>query len=276
MDRSTILDRIVVHKREEIARKRAQTPLAALHGRASGRQPPSSLYAALARPGLSVIAEIKRRSPSHAAYATEFSPAELAATYLANGAAAISVLADEAYFGSGADVIAEVVNVVQSARPVIYKDFVIDPYQVVEARALGADAVLIIVRATDVGALSESVACATALGMDCVIEIFVPQDIECALQAGARIIGINNRDLATFAIDMERSARLRTALPPDVLAISESGLACAADVRRAWQFGFDAVLVGEAILGARDVAGKVRELTAAVAFTGGTHDAQLA
>jgi indole-3-glycerol phosphate synthase len=259
----SILDQVVSHKYDEVGRNRAAISISALEACGRGRPPALRLSAVLARPGVSLIAEVKRRSPSNDAYATDFVAGRLARIYAANGAAAISALADQRFFGGGAEVVHEVVAAAGGSVPVLYKDFVVDPYQVAEARALGADAVLIIVRATDVGALRESISYAAALGMDCVVETFTPEDIHKALVAGARIIGINNRDLATFTVNIERSAWMRAALPPDVLSISESGLSSSDDVRRAGLLGFDAVLIGEAILRASDVAGKVRELSGA-------------
>lgn len=257
------LDEVIAHKHEEVRRKRAEQPLGALQTAIRSRPAAQSLAAVLARPGVALIAEIKRRSPAKQRYGADLSPGQLAPVYVSNGAAAISVLADERFFGGGAKTIEEVVAAVAGAVPVIYKDFIVDPYQVAEARALGGDAVLIVVRATDPVVLRESVSHAYALGMDCVVEVFTAEDAERALAAGARIIGINNRDLATFEIDIERSTRMRKALPPDILSISESGLNSPDDVRRAGLLGFHAVLIGEAILAASDVAAKVRELSSA-------------
>jgi indole-3-glycerol phosphate synthase len=263
MSKFTILDNVVSHKREEVRRKRQARPVGALEAESRMRRSPLSLAAVLAKPGVSLIAEIKRQSISQQAYAMNFDATRLAQTYSTYGAAAISVLADEQFFGGGPKVVEEVSSAVAGAVPVIYKDFIVDPYQVAEARALGADSVLIIVRAVDAVALRESVSLAHALGMDCVVEVFTPEDAREALGAGARIIGINNRDLSTLRIDIERSASMRAMLPSNVLSVSESGLASADDVRRAGMLGFNAVLIGEAILAAEDVAAKVRELSRA-------------
>ena len=263
MSKLTILDELLAHKHEEVCRKRAHRPVGTLEAEGRLRRPPLSLAGVLARPGVSLIAEVKRFSLAKQAYAAEFDAGRLARLYADHGAAAVSVIADERFFGGGADIVGEVAAAVGGAIPVIYKDFVVDPYQVAEAYAVGADAVLIIARAADAVALGESVARTHALGMDCVVEIFTPQDADLALAAGARIIGINNRDLVTSRIDIERSARIRAGLPPDVLSISESGLRSGDDVRRAGLLGFDAVLIGEAILTADDVPGAVRELSRA-------------
>jgi indole-3-glycerol phosphate synthase len=261
MPRPTILDDLISHKREEVREKRARRPIGALERVARTQPPPLNLAAALAGPGVSLIAEVKRQSLSKRAYCVDIGSDRLAGLYAANGAAAISVLADERYFGGGPDVVEMVVSGAAGALPVIYKDFILDPYQVAEARALGADAVLIIARTADGSSLHESVAYARALGMDCVVEIFTPEGADYAVAAGARIIGINNRDLSTMFIDLERSAWIRSSLPPDILTVSESGLNDPRDVCRAGALGFDAVLIGEAILTAADIASKVRELS---------------
>jgi indole-3-glycerol phosphate synthase len=185
---------------------------------------------------------------------------------VANGAAAISVIADERYFGGGAHIVEDVVMQVAGAVPVLYKDFVLDPWQVAEARAVGADAVMTTARALDIIQLHEILATAAELGMDCVVEIFTERDIALAMIAGARIISINTCDPPTLEIDLDRSTRLRATLPPGTLAISESGLNRGDDTRHARAAGFDAVLVGEAIVTAADIGAKVRELASAGSF----------
>jgi indole-3-glycerol phosphate synthase len=261
MPQLTILDSLVQQKREDVRRKREDRPIGKLEAALQTRESPLNLAAVFAGPGVSLIAEIKRQSLAKREYAADFIPSRLAQIYAAHGAAAISVLADERYFGGGPEVVREVCVTVARTVPVIYKDFIIDPYQVAEARELGADAVLIVVRGPDQLALRDSVSYARALNMDVIVEVFTSEDAEQALAAGARIIGINNRDLSTFAIDVERSGRMRAMLPSDVLTVSESGLSSGADVQRAGRLGFNAVLIGEAILSAADVAAKVHELS---------------
>ena len=254
------------HKREEVGRKRAHRPINALETTGRTRRSPLSLAAVLAQPGVSLIAEVKRQSLAGRAYRDEsdFHPFQLARTYAENGAAAVSVLVDELFFGGSPKLVEEVNSAVGGVLPVIYKEFIVDPYQVAEAYALGADAVLIIARPpVDAGALRESISHARALGMDAMVEIFTAEGASEALTAGARIIGVNNREYPTFTVDIERFSAIRATLPPDVLSVSETGLKSADDVRRAGQLGFNGVLVGEAILTASDVAGKVRELSGA-------------
>lgn len=261
--RANILEEILCHKREEVGRKKAVTPMQCLDERIAARLAPASLVQVLSRPGVALIAEIKRRSPTKPDFRKDFLPQSLAASYIGNGAAAISVIADERYFGGGPHIVEQVAAEAGGRVPVIYKDFIIDPYQVAEARAAGADAVLTIVRTVEPVALAEILSAASGYGMNCIVEIFSQDDAERAVVAGAAIIGINNRDLATFHINLERSARLREALPPGVLAVSESGLTSGEDVRRAGELGFDAVLVGEAIVGATDIGARVREFVTA-------------
>jgi indole-3-glycerol phosphate synthase len=255
-----MLDTILAHKPEEVAHRRRAVPLTALRDRAAAARPTRGFRAALARPGLALIAEVKQRSPSRGTFRTGFAPLELARAYAANGARAVSVLADEQFFGGGPEVVRQVANDEAIGLPVLWKDFVIDPYQVHEARAAGADAVLLIVRATAPELFRDLVALARELGLDALVETFVPEEVEQALEAGADLVGINNRDLGTFGVDLGRSARMRALLPAGVVSVSESGLGSRADLLEAERQGFDAVLVGEALLRGADVGARVREL----------------
>jgi indole-3-glycerol phosphate synthase len=254
------------HKLEEVRRKRARRPVEALRAAAGGRRPCLSLSAALSTPGVALIAEVKRQALSGRQYRaqSDFHPAQLARTYVDNGAAAVSVLVDELFFGGASRLLEEVNASIGGKVPILYKEFVVDPYQVSEAWSLGADAVLIIARPpVDAVALRESIHQARELGMESMVEIFTVEGAAEALEAGARIIGINNRDYPTNTVDVERYSSIRSTLPAGVLSVSETGLKSAEDVRRARQIGFDGVLIGEAILIAADVAGKVRELSRA-------------
>lgn len=257
------LDQLIARKQDEVERKRAQRPIHELEAAGAGRRSPLSLAAALSAPGVSLIVDLKRQSFGQQTYRAEFEPARIARICADHGAAAVSVLIDES-FGGSSIVCEEVASSVGGLLPIVYKEFIIDPYQVVEAYALGADAVLIIARPeTDPATLRECIRRADALGMDAMVEIFAAESGRQALAAGARIIGINNRDYPNTTINVERAAAIRGALPPAVLSVSESGLKSAADVRRAGELGYDAVLIGEAILTAPDVASKVRELSEA-------------
>jgi indole-3-glycerol phosphate synthase len=205
---------------------------------------------------VSVIAEIKRKSPSGGVLRPDASAADLAALYAANGAAALSVLTDFAYFG-GTD--ADLVEAQQaSGLPALRKDFVIDAYQIYEARALGATAVLLIVRSLADHELRDFLALADTLGLDALVETHSTDEVRRALDAGARIVGINNRDLDTLVTDPSLSLRLRPLIPPDVLCVAESGMREPAQVRELAQARVDAVLIGETLVKAPDSGAALR------------------
>lgn len=245
----SILARILAAKADEVAAARARRPLAEVE-RAAARAPAArSLAAALRRPTgapVRVIAEIKRASPSAGAIRPDADPAEIGAMYQAAGAAAISVLTDEGFFDGRLDF----VGAARAATdvPLLRKDFLIDAYQVVEARAAGADAVLLIVAALAQDRLVALLAEVRRLGMDALVEVHDADEAARAVDAGAGIIGVNHRDLATFAVDTGLTARLRPALPADVVLVGESGIRTAADVARLGAAGAHAVLVGEHLM----------------------------
>jgi indole-3-glycerol phosphate synthase len=258
------LDNLISLKRDEVQRKRAQRPIGDLEAASRGRRPALSLVAALSAPGVSLIAEVKRQSLAQQAYRADFEPARLAQIYTENGAVAISVLVDEIYFGGSPTVVGEVASTAGGVLPIIYKEFIIAPYQVAEAYALGADAVLIIARPpTDPAALRESISYARSLGMDPMCEIFTIEGASHAVAAGARIIGVNNREYPKTTVNIVGGGKIRATLPPDILSVSETGLKSPDDMRLAAELGYDGVLIGEAILTAPDVASKVRELSEA-------------
>lgn len=252
-----ILDQIVRTKRVEVADlegKRAE-----LMALAEAQSPPRGLAAALtATPQVAVIAEVKRRSPGAGEIRPELVPVTLASTYHSAGAAAISVLTDQEYFGGSLEDLVGVREVVPV--PVLRKDFVIDELQLLEARAAGADAVLLIVRILDDDQLSHLHRVAVGLGLDVLVEAHDGDELERALAAGARLVGVNNRDLSTFATDLGVSLDLSHRVPADVVMVSESGVAGPSDVTRLGTAGVDAVLVGEWILRQGDVSQAVSSL----------------
>jgi indole-3-glycerol phosphate synthase len=230
---------------------------AALRARVAAMPPPRDLEAALRAPGVGVIAEIKRTSPS-AGRIAQADAGWRAATYQAAGAAAVSVLTEAAHFGGSLEDL-------RAARactslPVLRKDFLVHPAQVLEARAAGADAVLLIPAAVSDRELGALLAAARALGMSAVVEGHSAGDVDRALAAGARIVGVNARDLETLDVDPGRARGLLAAVPPDRVRVLESGIATWEDVRLARRAGADAVLVGEALMRAPDPAAKLREL----------------
>jgi indole-3-glycerol phosphate synthase len=282
-DASTFLTKILDHKRTEVARQALKVPIAQLQANIAAAPPPRAFDVALRRPGrVALIAEVKKASPSKGVLVENFDPLALARTYAENGAAAISVLTDVRFFqgslkymqgiralGDGGwgmgDGKVPPSPILYPPSPVLRKDFILDPYQVYEARAYGADALLLIVAALDDTTLAELLALTHELGMQALVEVHDEAELDRALALGAALVGVNNRDLHTFVTSLETTMRLAARLPADKrpLLISESGIATAADVALVREWGVDAVLVGEALVTAPDVAGRVRELVGA-------------
>jgi indole-3-glycerol phosphate synthase len=265
----TVLDEIIAHKREEVASSRRAVSLDDVRADAAAASPPRDFAAAIAGPPVRIIAEVKRASPSAGAIHVHADPAATARLYEAAGAAAISVLTDQRYFSGSADDLRAVRAAVR--LPVLRKDFVIDPYQVYEARALEADAVLLIAGAVPAAHLAMLARLACDLGMCALVEVHAEPEVEEALAAGARVIGINNRNLRTLTVDLETARRLRPLVPDGVIVISESGIESEADVWRACQAGVHALLIGTALMTSADPAGRLRALRRAAESTGGTH-----
>ena len=241
-----ILERIVRDKREEIAaRKRAHLP-ERLREETAELPPPPDFVAALRSRPVGVIAEVKRRSPSAGVIRDPFDPAAIAREYEAAGAAAISCLMDEKYFGGGEGDFRTVRQAVD--LPMLYKEFVIDPWQIFHARLLGASAVLLIVGALSDAELVEFLALAREAGLAALVETHDAEEMARAVAAGAELIGINNRNLKTFETTLETTFALRESAPPDCTLVSESGIRTAEDVRRLKAAGIHAVLVGESLL----------------------------
>jgi indole-3-glycerol phosphate synthase len=245
----SILAQILTAKRAEIAQARAARPLAELEARAAESPPARGMTAALRRgPGQPVrfVAEIKRASPSAGPIRPDADPAEVARDYEAAGAAAISVLTDEQFFDGRIEFLPLVAAAV--SVPILRKDFLVDPYQVVESRAYSADAVLLIASALGPAQLGELMAEARRWGLDALVEVHDQAEAERAAAAGAELIGINHRNLATFTIDMELTARITPLLPAGAVVVAESGIQRPEDVRRLGRAGAHAVLVGERLM----------------------------
>jgi indole-3-glycerol phosphate synthase len=258
-----ILDEIMAHKRQEVVARRREVPLAELKAQVAGCPPPLPFAPALGAPGVGLIAEVKRASPSRGLLRAHLDPTALALSYAVNGAVAISVLTDSRFFQGRLeylDAITAALRTAQLAVPVLRKDFVFDRYQVYEARAHGADALLLIAAVLPSDRIAELLELTRALGMTAVVEVHDEGEVERVLGLAPRVVGINNRNLRDFSVDLETFERLRSLLPDDVLVIGESGVHTAADVRLLARMGADAVLVGEALVTAPDVAAKVREL----------------
>ncbi len=258
-----ILSQIVAHKRQEVAARQRVTPLAELKARAADQSPPLCFASALRGADVRLIAEVKKASPSKGVLCPHFDPVDLAMTYAANGAAAISVLTDDRFFQGRLEHLERIKAALRDRRvpvPVMRKDFVLDPYQVYEARAFGADALLLIVAVLTDGMLADLLDVTRALGMTALLEVHDEEETSRALRLHPRVIGVNNRNLQDFSVDLSTFGRLRAMIPDHIVSVSESGVHTAADVRRLAAMGADAVLVGEALVTAPDVAAKVREL----------------
>jgi len=252
------LECIVAHKRVEVAKARAERPLARLQAAAAQAPPPRDFAAALRRPGVGLIAEIKRRSPSAGLIRPSFYPTRIARIYEAHGAAAISVLTDSRFFGGSLDILRRVRRAV--GIPVLRKDFLLEPYQLYEARAAGADAVLLISEILPTRRLEAMLAEARELGLACLVEAHCLASLRKALKAGAAIVGINNRDLHTFRTDLATTRRLAARVPRGKVIVSESAIRTRADVEAVASWGAHAVLVGEALMRRRHIGRAVDEL----------------
>ncbi len=258
------LARIVAEKREEVARRRSARPLAEVDRAAGTASPPRGFVAALERTlaagRYGLVAEIKKASPSKGLIRADFDPAVLARAYRDGGASCLSVLTDEPYFqGRDADLLAARAAV---DLPVLRKDFMIDPYQIAESRALGADCVLLILAALDDAQARDLEAAAVAYGMDVLIEVHDAEELARALRLKGRLIGINNRNLKTMAVDRTTAETLAPLVPSDRMPIAESGLATPADLARMTRAGARCFLIGESLMRQSDVAAATRTLLA--------------
>jgi indole-3-glycerol phosphate synthase len=265
----SFLARAVADARSDAERRAGRVPLDALRAAAADAPPPRGLRRVVGRgpQGPRVIAEVKRRSPSRGDIRIDLDPAALAGAYAAGGASAVSVLTEPRHFAGSPDDLLAVRAAVD--LPVLRKDFVTTAYQVWEARAWGADAVLLIVAALDPPVLRALVDVAAEAGLDALVEVHTLDEAESAAAAGATLVGVNARDLATLEVDLGRFAAVRQALPAGTVLVAESGIRTRADVQAAADAGADAVLVGEALVRAHDPAAAMADLLAAPSRTGG-------
>lgn len=257
----TILEEIFAYKRQEIERRKREKPLPVVCAEAEKARPTRDFIQALrrapARPAL--IAEIKKASPSKGLLCRNFDPLALARVYTENGAAAISVLTDEKYFQGHLDFLRQIAAA-SPRLPLLRKDFLCDEYQVYEARAAGADAILLIVAGLERKTLLRLHALAQKLGMTPLVEVHTLEELHLALECDPVLIGINNRDLRDFSVSLETTFRLRPHIPDHICVVAESGIHSAKDARALTEAGVDAILVGEALVTADNVAAKAREL----------------
>lgn len=252
-----ILDRIVKSKKMEVEESRKLYPLSAVQEALKDITPARNFKKALMDAEGAVVAEVKRRSPSKGTIRIDFDPLEIADVYEKNGAAAISVLTDEPFFGGKKEFLTKIKEKVR--LPVLRKDFIIDPYQVYETKRLGADAILFIVRLLQ-NELAEYLRLAERLDLFPLVEVHSAEDLDSALAAGAELIGINNRDLSTFETGMQTSLRLMPLIPKGKIVVAESGIQSRQDIQILMQAGIQAFLVGEILMAAGDIGKKLREL----------------
>jgi indole-3-glycerol phosphate synthase len=256
---STILEEIVASKRREIAAAKSARPEGALRELATAAPAPRDFFGVLAAPGpVRLIAEVKKASPSAGVLRRDFEPVAIARTYEQHGASCISVLTDEPYFQGH---LADLQSVREAVRlPVLRKDFILDRYQLYEARAAGADAVLLIAECLDDCHLRALHNEAVALGMAPLVELYEPANLPRVLDAGATLVGINNRDLRTFQTDLDHTLRLRARIPDECVIVSESGIRTRGDVERLAAGGVRAILVGETLMTSADIGAAVDRL----------------
>ncbi|MDX1663721.1 MAG: indole-3-glycerol phosphate synthase TrpC [Candidatus Promineifilaceae bacterium] len=259
--RGKILDEIMSYHREQLPRIKREVPLEDLRALTRVAPAPVDFRAALAHPGVSLIAECKKASPSRGLLVPDYDPVRLAQSYVRAGASAISVLTDARHFqGTLAD-LRDVKEALDAARspvtklpvPVLRKDFIFDPYQLYEARAAGADAVLLIAAVLSGGDLESLLALTQELGMQALVEVHDETELERVLPLQPPVIGINNRNLQTFEVDLENTRRLRRSIPQEQIVVAESGIKTTDDVARLKEMGVDAILVGETLVRSKDV-----------------------
>ncbi len=259
------VETILAEKRKEVAEMKIRFPLPT-HAMETCTGVRGRFRSSVDRGSIAVIAEIKKQSPSGGLFREHFDPAGIASLYQSNGADAVSVLTDFRFFGGSADVLKLVRQIIR--LPILRKDFILDEYQVMESHRLKADAVLLIVRLLDSATLIRLILSANALAMDSLVEVRSESELERALDAGAEMVGVNNRDLDTFRVDLSVSLRLGKRIPSRIVSVSESGIRSRDDVIRLEEVGFRAVLVGETLMREPDVGAALRRLKGDAHATG--------
>jgi indole-3-glycerol phosphate synthase len=253
-----ILQKIIKNRREEVARQKEILPIAELRQMLADRPPTRDFEGAIRHRDCAVIAEVKRSSPSKGRIREDFNPVEIAGIYEDHGAAAISILTERKFFEGNAAYVPQIRRAVR--LPLLRKDFIVDPYQISETRVLGADALLLIARLLGANELQDFIGLSSELGLAALVEVHDEADVEKAVSSGARIVGINNRDLATFHTDLDVSIRLARRIPKGILVVSESGISSRGDIETLMGAGIHAVLVGESLMKEKDIGKKLREL----------------
>ncbi len=254
-----ILNTIVAHKRDEVKIHKERTPLTELRQILRDAKQTRNFKAAVSTPSkINLIAEIKKASPSKGLIREDFDPTTIAEIYQTNGAAAISVLTDERFFQGNLSYLTAVQKV--TSIPLLRKDFIIDAYQIYQARAAGADAILLIAAILELGKMQNFLHIAHGLGLDCLVEVHTESELEEVLKTDAQIIGINNRNLKIFKTDIETTLRLKKLIPGGKIVVSESGIKSRRDVEMLQECGVNAILVGEALMRSTDIGDKIKEL----------------
>jgi len=254
-----ILDDIIANKREELAETKRRAPLSDIKAKIAGAAPVRGFGKALAvGPGIKLIAEVKKASPSKGVIREDFDPVQIARTYKESGASCLSVLTEQRFFQGKL----EYLDAIRKAQdlPLLRKDFIIDEYQIHEARAAGADAILLIAACLDRNQLQDYLGIAQRLGLDVLVESHTYKELDKSLFAGATLLGINNRDLTTFTVSLQTTIDLLKDIPDDRTVVSESGIKTRNDVTKLQQAGVDAILVGESLMREKDIGKKVKEL----------------
>lgn len=246
----TILDRIMAHKVDEIAQAKARIPEQELRNQLGDAPPPRDFAAALNQDYVALIAEVKKASPSKGVFLADFDPLDIAQTYASYGASAISILTDEQFFQGHLDYLRQIRHKIN--LPILRKEFILDWYQVIESRVAGADALLLIAACLDDSQLADLYQLTTELGMVALVEVHNEQEMERSLTLHPQVIGINNRNLHTFEVDLHITHRLAALCPTDTLLVSESGIYTTADVEQVAKAGTHAILVGESLILAED------------------------
>jgi indole-3-glycerol phosphate synthase len=254
----SILDKILITKKREVERNKKEIKLDCLKECISRRKAPLSFASALKGDDIRLIAEVKKASPSRGVMSPYFDPIALAKTYAESGAAAISVLTDVEYFQGSCEHLTAIRQTV--GLPLLRKDFIYDEYQVYESVAYGADALLLIVAILEPKQISKLMKLSQSLGLGCLVEVHNEGELDAALDSGAEIIGINNRDLKTFEIEINTTQRILPLIPEDKIVVSESGIHNRDDVQKLRGWGVDAVLIGEALVTARNIPARIKEL----------------
>lgn len=256
-----ILDQIVKTNLEELRNRKLSSPLTEMRRLALGQTSALDFASALRGDNVRLIAEVKKASPSRGIISHDFKPVEIAQTYASNGASAISVLTETKYFQGSLNYLRNIREALRDNKlPLLRKDFIFDSYQIYESRAYGADSLLLIVAILTPVRLDELIKLSHELGMNCLVEVHNEGELEIALRSKARIIGINNRDLSTFVVDITTTQRLRPLIPADRIVVSESGIKSHNDMEKMRYWGVDAVLIGESLMSAPNIAAKMKEL----------------